>query len=84
MHLPEGVTPGHGSPHKLDQERFKIIFTVAHFGPGQSADGRGILLRALHKSPVAEVWINRQTREVERVMEPPAQFFYEGIPVPLF
>jgi protein-S-isoprenylcysteine O-methyltransferase Ste14 len=84
MHVPEDVTPGHGSPHRLDQRHFKIIFTMAHFGPGQTAEGRGILLRALHKSPVAEVWINRETGEVKRVLEPPASIYYEGIPVPVF
>lgn len=84
MYIPEGQTPGHQSPHKLDQTRFKIIFTIAHFGPGQTADGRRILLRAIHKSPVVEVWINRNTGNVENILDPPATGFYDGIPVPVF
>jgi hypothetical protein len=84
MHLPPGARTGHRSPRTMDQSRYKIIFTVAHFGVSDPPPGRAMLLRAVNKSPVVEAWIERSTGEVERVLPPPAHEIYGGMPVPVF
>jgi len=84
MHLPPGHRTGHQSPSRQEQSRYKIVFTRAHFGRAEPADGREILRRAVNKSPIIEVWIDRRAGRVERVLEPPTQEFYAGMPVPVF
>lgn len=83
MHIPEGRVPGHEWPSAQDQRRYKIIFTSAHFGPGGPGHGRDILLRAVNKSPIVEVWIDRSSQSVEHVLDPPNVPFYDGMPVPV-
>ncbi|TVQ02627.1 MAG: isoprenylcysteine carboxylmethyltransferase family protein [Balneolaceae bacterium] len=84
MYIPEGRTPSHESPRIHDQTRFKIIYTLADFGPREPANGTGILREAIHKTPILEVWIDRTSRQVERILDPPAVDIYDGIPVPVF
>lgn len=84
MHLPEGVTTGHVFPRNHDRSRYKIIFTKAAFGPGPTPPPTSILGEALNKSPVVEAWIDRAANQVVRIFPPPADAFYDGMPVPLF
>ncbi|MDZ7693853.1 MAG: hypothetical protein U5K69_22485 [Balneolaceae bacterium] len=39
MYIPEGQVPTHEWPSNKDQSRYKIIFSLAHFGPGGESDG---------------------------------------------
>ncbi len=84
MHIPEGHVPTHESPGSKDQSQYKIIFTRAHFGPGGAANGINILRTAIHKSPIVEIWIDRTTNTVTRVISPPAERYYNSMPVPVF
>lgn len=84
MYIPEGRTPSHRPPHLEDQSRYKIIFTTAKFGPSDPADGIEILKRAIHKSPILEVWIDRTAGQVEQLRDVPADDIYDGMPVPIF
>lgn len=84
MYIPEGRTPSHRPPQMEDQSRYKIIFTTAQFGPSVPADGIDILKRAINKSPILEVWINRTTGQVEQLHDVPTEDFYDGMPVPIF
>lgn len=84
MYIPEGVRTAHHSPGRKDQSRYKIIFTLAHFSGESTADGRDILRRAVNKSPLLEVWIDRPNQRILRVLNPPETEFYNGIPVPVF
>jgi len=83
MYIPEGVRTANHSPGRKDQSRYKIIFTLAHFSGGNTADGRDILRRAVNKSPLLEVWIDRPNQRILRVLNPPEAEFYDGIPVPV-
>lgn len=83
MYLPDGKRPSHEAPHRKDQSRYKIIITKAEFGKREPADGLDIILKALHKTPLLEVWINRNTQTIEKILEP-SKDIYSGIPVPVF
>lgn len=84
MHIPEGQVPTHEWPSDKDQSRYKVIFSLASFGAGDQTEGKRILLRAINKTPVLEVWINRKSQSIEKVFSPPADTYYEGMPVPVF
>jgi protein-S-isoprenylcysteine O-methyltransferase Ste14 len=84
MHIPDGVFPSHESPGSKDQSRYKIIVTKAEFGAGEPANGLDILRRAIHKTPVLEVWIDRNNQSVEKILGPPSIDIYFGMPVPIF
>jgi len=84
MYIPDGAVPSHESPGSKDQSRYKIIITKAEFGAGEPADGLEILRRAIHKIPFLEVWIDRDTKSVEGILEPPSADIYFGMPVPIF
>lgn len=84
MFIPEGRGPSHQNPSKLDQNRYKIIYTLADFGSQEPAKGRDILLHAVNKSPVLEVWINREMGKIEKIIEPTGDQYYGGMPVPVF
>lgn len=84
MFIPEGSVPSHEMPGSKDQNRFKIIFTTAHFGPASPAAGLDILRNAINKSPILEVWIHRESQRVEKILDPSADEFYDGMPVPVF
>lgn len=84
MYLPYGQFPSHESPRLKDQSRFKIIITRAEFGNSGPAEGLEILRNALNKTPLIEIWINRNTHTIEKVIEAPAEDLYFGMPVPVF
>lgn len=84
MYIPEGKTPSHRSPHLEDQSRYKIIYTTAEFGPSAPADEIDILKRAINKSPIIEVWIDRTAGQVEQLHSVQARDIYDGMPVPVF
>ena len=84
MYVPDGQVPTHEWPSNKDQSRYKIIFSLAHFGPDRQAKNQAILLEAVNKTPVLEVWIDRTSQSIEKVLRPPADNFYEGVPVPVF
>ncbi len=83
MYIPEGRVPSHQSPGRQDQTRYKIIYTLADFGPGAATSDLEILRRAINKTPVLEVWIDRTSQKVEQILDPPARDFYDGMPVPV-
>jgi hypothetical protein len=72
------------SPSRQDQSRYKIVYIRAHIGRAEPAQGSEILRHAVNKSPIVEVWIDRRTGRVERILEPPVHEFYGGMPVPVF
>lgn len=84
MYIPVGKTPSHRPPHHEDQSRYKIIYTTAEFGSSSPVDGIEILKRAINKSPILEVWVDRATGQVEQLHEVPARDIYDGMPVPIF
>jgi protein-S-isoprenylcysteine O-methyltransferase Ste14 len=84
MHLPPGVIPTHRSPSALDQQRIKIVFTKAVFGPGIIPHGLNIIQKAIHKTPVLEAHIDMHSQEIFKLLSGPFKDHYAGIPVPLF
>ncbi|NGP89379.1 methyltransferase family protein [Fodinibius halophilus] len=84
MAMPEGTVPTHEWPSDKNQSHYKIIFSLAHFGPNGQADGQKILLQAINKTSVLEVWIDRKSQSVEKVFNPPVDMYYEGMLVPVF
>ncbi|MBN2731293.1 MAG: isoprenylcysteine carboxylmethyltransferase family protein [Balneolaceae bacterium] len=84
MYLPEGKAPIHEWPSDQDQSHFKIIFSLAQFGPDGPFEGINILLKAVNKTPVLEVWIDRKSESVEKIFHSPTDTYYEGMPVPVF
>lgn len=84
MYIPEGKVPTHEWPSEKDQSHFKVIFSLAQFGPDGPFEGQYILYQAVNKTPVLEVWINRKFRSVEKIFNPPTDKYYEGMPVPVF
>lgn len=84
MYIPEGQVPAHEWPSNKDQSRYKIIFSLAHFGPESQAKDLDILLRAVHKTPMLEVWIDRSSQTIEKIRRPTSDKYYEGMPVPVF
>jgi len=84
MYIPDGVVPSHESPGSKDQSSFKIMITKAVFGAGEPVNGLDILRSAIHKTPVLEVWIDRNSQSVEKILEPPSAEIYFGMPVPVF
>lgn len=75
---------GHILPRDYDRRFYKIIFTLAHFPAGQSADGKEILLTAVHKTLIIEAWVDLSTGLVTQVMPASEQIKYDGIPVPIY
>ncbi|MDI6401770.1 isoprenylcysteine carboxylmethyltransferase family protein [Balneolaceae bacterium ANBcel3] len=84
MEIPEGRVPSHRSPHKEDPSRYKIIFTIADFGASSPGNHLNILKRAVNKTPVLEVWIDRVQQNVEKWILPTEEEVYFGMPVPVF
>lgn len=84
MYLPKGTITGHTFPEDHNPSRYKIVFTQAHFGPGLPPDSARIIKDALNKSPIVEAWVDQESRQVLRVFPPPADAFYDGMPVPIF
>ncbi len=84
MVIPPGSRVGHEAPSAHDSLRYKIVFTRARFGASGPAAGRAILRHAINKSPVIEVWLDRTSGTVERVLRPPTEERYHGLPVPVF
>ncbi|WP_234572508.1 methyltransferase family protein [Rhodohalobacter sp. 614A] len=84
MYIPEGETPTHEWPGEKDQNRYKIIYSLAQFGPESQAKGQQILLQAVNKIPVLEVWINRKSQIIEKILYSTPDQDYEGMPVPVF
>ena len=84
MHLPPGAVTTHTLPENPASGRYKIVFTEAAFGPGPHPEAAAIVKEALNKSPIIEAWIDRSARRVVRVFPPPAEAFYDGMPVPIF
>ncbi len=84
MMIPEDRTPSHRPPHLEDQSRYKIIYTIADFGPADPVQNLEILKRAINKTAVLEVWIDRINQKVENIIHPPQNDIYFGMPVPVF
>jgi protein-S-isoprenylcysteine O-methyltransferase Ste14 len=84
MHVPEGTATTHTFPSDYDRNRYKIVFTQAEFGPGPLPEPTDIVREALNKKPVVEAWVDRASGRVVQVLPPPAEAFYDGMPVPLF
>jgi len=75
---------GHHVPRNIDNNRYKMIITLAHFLPGNSAKGKDILKNAVHKTLVVEVWVDLSTQKVTQVMPVPEKIKYDDIPVPVY
>lgn len=84
MYIPKGREPSHQNPSGMDQNLYKIIYTVADFGPKKPPNGWDILFHAVNKSAILEVWINRKTEKVEKIIDSIDDPYYSGMPVPVF
>ncbi len=84
MHIPKGARTGHSFPEDHDRNFYKIVFTLAEFGAGNTPESRDILLEALNKRPVIEVWVDRKLATVTQRYDPPKKAFYNDMPVPVF
>jgi protein-S-isoprenylcysteine O-methyltransferase Ste14 len=84
MHLPAGAVTGHTFPRDVDRDRYKVIFTRAEFAPGPPPPAPAVVRGALDKEPVVEAWVDRAAGRVTRVLPPPTDAFYDGMPVPVF
>lgn len=84
MYIPEGQVPTHEWPSNKDQSRYKIIFSLAHFSPESQAKDLDVLLQAINKTPVLEVWIDRSSQTIEKILNSTPDQYYEGMPVPVF
>ncbi len=75
---------GHHSPASADENRYKIVYTLARPIAGHAANGRDLLLNTVARTPVMEVSLDLMGREDLRIDEPPDTARYAGIPVPIF
>jgi hypothetical protein len=83
--IPMDLASGRGG-HDMPRDHsstYKIVFTRTNLDTGREARGRGILLAATRRTPVAEVWVG-PSGEVVRILDPPDEIPYEGIPVPIY
>ncbi|MEM7019473.1 MAG: hypothetical protein AAF512_19310, partial [Pseudomonadota bacterium] len=84
MYLPAGQRFGHHYPENHDRRFYKIIFTEAQFYADTLPIGRDIVVQALNKVSVVEVWVDLEQETVEQVFLPPEKAMYKGIPVPVY
>ncbi|MCX6152275.1 MAG: isoprenylcysteine carboxylmethyltransferase family protein [Ignavibacteriales bacterium] len=74
----------HYLPDNYDKNIYKIVFTKAILRNGQEAEGKEILFSAAKRIPVIEVIVNLSKNSVTRIANPPVNFKYMNIPVPLY
>lgn len=84
MNLPAVENTTHHYHNDSTRTNFKIIFTKTDLPPGDSAEGIEILRQAINKNPIVEVWVDIKKQKVEKILPPPTDQFYNGIPVPVF
>ncbi len=84
MFIPEGQSTGHRIPEIKGRTSFKIVFTKAEFGSRVVANGLDILRRAVNKTAIVEVRVDRASVRVDQIIDPPITDFYKGMPVPVF
>lgn len=82
--IPMNGSAGHRFPRNYDRSRYKVVFTRAQLPAGRTAAGDEILLQAVHKVGVVEVWVDLEAGQIEQVMDPPETVNYEGVPVPIY
>ena len=71
---------GHAVPLDWDRSTYKVFFTEAIL----DRVGADVLRHAVNKTPLLEVHVDLQAREVVATYPPPAEPFYAGRQVPVF
>jgi hypothetical protein len=84
MQLPEGATIGHHWPTHDSKQTYKLILTKAGGAGVSSVNGRTILSTATNKESLIEVHLDIEKRSILKRLQPPAQSFYGGMPVPIY
>lgn len=75
---------GHRSPSDYDNTLYKVIFTKAELRGDGDIAGKEILTNVLKREPIIEVWIDLTEQKVVQILEIPATYQYQGIPVAIF
>ncbi|MFZ6031444.1 MAG: methyltransferase family protein [Chloroflexota bacterium] len=82
--IPMNDGRGHILPQDYDRNQYKVIFTLAQIPAGRLAEGQQILLWAVHKTPVVEVWVDLSGGKVSKILAAPETVQYDGLPVPIY
>ena len=73
----------HRTPQNGDPARYRIVFTAVRL-PRPGATAEAIVRDAYDRRPLLEAVVDLRSGRVVRLLDPPAQPMYAGIPVPLF
>lgn len=79
-----GRGSGHIHPDDYDRNLYKVVFTLAQLPEGSNADGKQILLTAVHKEPLVEVWLDLGRGEIAEILPAPETVKFDGVPVPVY
>lgn len=83
--IPMANASGHILPRNYDRTLYKVIFTQAQLPPGEETSaGQQILLNAVHKIGIVEVWVNLATGEITKIADTPETVKFDGVPVPVY
>lgn len=83
--VPMANGSGHILPQNYDRNLYKIIFARAELSPGkETSAGEQILLNAVHKIGIVEVWVNLATGEITKITDTPETVKFDGVPVPVY
>ena len=63
---------------------YKIIYHKAIVSGDGVAKKEGILKRVTGRIPLLEIWISAFDGRIVRVLDPPENETYEGVPMPIF
>lgn len=75
---------GHKSPANYDHNRYKIIFITPTLLPGENPSPSDILSKTIGITPLVEVWVDIDRREVIEIKEMPENIKYDGIPEAIY
>lgn len=77
-------TEGHYLSQDYDANLYKIIFVQVDLRTEQEVEGRQILLQAIGRTPITEVWVNVSQGTVIDIKTPLVAANYEGVHVPIY
>lgn len=75
---------GHKSPQDYDKSKYKIIFTTPEVTKKGKVSGTDILQTTRKITPIVEVWVDLDNRQVIEIKEITNAVKYEGIPEAIY
>jgi hypothetical protein len=58
-----------------------IHFAIAKIRRDMEATEKNILISVLEREPLAEAWVDIEGKNVEQILDIPADYKYRGVPV---